>query len=111
MRSAFESPLKLSDGVVEVCGPLGWDAGEAEAVVMAVIVRQGGDNVVVGTASSPPNFSRSDEESEWMLNVQPPANKEFMEGPAHATGVIRATGEGVTRVLNWSQDVELKPEA
>ena len=47
-----------------------------------------------------------------MLNVQPtPANKEFMEGPAHATGVIRATGEGVTRVLNWSQDVELKTEA
>ena len=111
MHSAFEIPLKLKDGVVEACGELGWDDPETEAVVMAVIVRQGGDNVVVGTASSPPNFSRSDEESEWMLDVQPPANKKFMEGPAHANGVIRATGEGVTRVLNWSQDVELKPEA
>jgi hypothetical protein len=110
MRSAFESPLKLSDGVVEVCGPLGWDAGETEAVVMAVIVRQEGDQVVVGTASSPPNFSTSDDE--WMLNVQPtPANKEFMEGPARATGVIRATGEGVTDVLNWSQVVWLKTGA
>jgi hypothetical protein len=106
MRSAFDSPLKVIDGVVEACGELGWDAGETEAVVVAVTVRQGADHVV-GTASSPPNFSKPDDE--WMLNVQPtPASKKFMAGPAHATGVIRATGEEVTRVLNWSQDVELE---
>ena len=42
MHSAFEIPLKLKDGVVEACGELGWDDPETEAVVMAVIVRQGG---------------------------------------------------------------------
>jgi hypothetical protein len=106
MHSAFDSPLKLTDGVVEACGELGWDAGETEAIVVAIIVMQGADNVV-GTASSPPNFSKSDDE--WMLNVQPtPANRKFEEGPAHATGVIRATGEHGTRVFNWSQDVELE---
>ena len=105
MHSAFDSPLKVIDGVVEACGELGWDAGETE-VVVAVTVIQGADKVV-GTASSPPNFSRSDDE--WMLNVQPtPANKKFKKGPAHATGVIRATGEEGARVFNWSQDVELE---
>jgi hypothetical protein len=105
MRSNFDAELKVVGGVVQACGPLGWDAGETEAVVTVTITQK--DKKLAGTASSPPSFAASDEE--WMLEVQPaPAKQAFTTGPAHAVGVIHATGEDIpVRVFHWGQDVEL----
>ena len=105
MHSQFDSPLKVTDGVVEACGELGWDSGETEAVV-AVTISQKGDKIS-GAASSPPNFEKP--EDEWMLNVQPSrGDKKFKKGPARATGVIHATGDDIdVELFSWHQDVEL----
>lgn len=105
MRSQFDTPLKLKDGVVEACGELDWEAGETEAIVMVTITQRG--EKVVGTASSPPRFERSEEE--WMLNVPPTAHKKFKKGPAHAEGVIHATGGDIgVKQFSWHQEVELQ---
>ena len=108
MRSQFDSPLKLEDGVVKACGELEWDAGETEATVTITIAQKG--EKVIGTASSPPTFDAP--EDEWMIDVRPAAaNKKFKKGPAHAVGVISAVGEDDVDVFHWSQDIELDPDA
>jgi hypothetical protein len=105
MHSQFDSPLKITDGVVEACGELDWGAGETEAIVAVTITQKG--EKISGAASSPPNFEKP--EDEWMLNVQPAHDKKFKKGAARATGVIHATGEGLeVAPFSWSQDVELE---
>jgi hypothetical protein len=106
MRSNFDSPLKVVDGVVEACGELDWGSGETEAVVTITISQK--DEKIVGTATSPPSFDAP--EDEWMLMVKPAQeNRKFKKGSAHATGVIHALGDGIEpKVFNWSQDIELE---
>jgi hypothetical protein len=109
MHSNFDSPLKLTDGVVEACGELDWGAGETEAIVAVTITQKG--EKISGAASSPPSFEAPEEE--WMLNVQPSSgHKKFKKGPARATGVIHAIGDsGELDPFSWEQDVELDPDA
>lgn len=108
MRSQFDSPMQIEDGVAQACGGLDWGDDETEAHV-AITISQKGEKLV-GSASSPPDFERGADE--WMLSVQPSsAHRKFKKGPAHAVGVIHAIkGDGV-EVFHWEQDVELDPEA
>jgi hypothetical protein len=107
MRSAFDSPARIEDGVVEACGKLEWESGETEAHVTVMITQHG--QKLVGTASSPPGFSRP--EDEWMLEVQPSAaNREFEEGPAHAMGIIHTIKDDGVDVFRWEQDIVLDPD-
>jgi hypothetical protein len=108
MRSAFDSPMGVDDGVAKACGELDWDPGETEAHVTITITQKG--EKVVGTASSPPNFEAG--EDEWMLEVRPSeAHKKFKKGPAHAVGVINAIKDDGVEVFHWEQEVELDPDA
>jgi hypothetical protein len=107
MRSAFDSPMGVENGVAKACGNLGWDPGEVEAIVTITITQKG--EKLVGTASSPPNFEAP--EDEWMLEVHPAdANRKFKKGPAHAVGIIHAIRGDTVDVLNWEQEVELDPD-
>src|SRR5215213_6845203 len=101
MRSAFDSPMKLEDGVIEACGELDWSGGETEAIVTITITQKG--EKLVGTASSPPSFEAP--EDEWMLDVRPTqANKKFKKGPAHAVGIIHAVHGDTVDVFHWDQE-------
>ena len=107
MRSNFDSPLGIEDGVVKACGELDWEGDETEAHVTITITQKG--EKLVGTASSPPSFDAP--EREWMLEVRPQAHKKFKKGSAHAVGVINTIrGDGVD-VFQWEQEVELDPDA
>jgi hypothetical protein len=107
MRSAFDSPMGVEDGVAKACGRLGWDPGEVEAHVTIMISQRG--QQLVGTASSPPDFSLGD--AEWMLEVEPSAaNRKFDEGPAHAMGIIHAIKDDGMDVFRWEQDIVLDPD-
>jgi hypothetical protein len=112
MRSNFDSPMKIEDGVAEACGELEWDQGETEAIVTVTITQR--EDQVEGTASSPPNFHPP--EDEWMLQVRPSdPHKKFKKGPAHARGSIRttsgSTGGGADDTFRWEQDIDLDPKA
>ena len=108
MRSQFDSPMRIEDGVAEACGELVWEAGETQAHV-AITISQKGEKLV-GTASSPPDFERG--EDEWMLSVRPSdVNRKFKKGPAHAVGVIHATTDGGMTLSQWEQDIDLDPDA
>lgn len=107
MRSNFDSPLRLEDGSVEACGGLEWDAGDNEAHVTITISQKG--EKLVGSASSPPDFDRG--EDEWMLTVSPSGqNKKFKKGSAHAVGVIHTISDNGVDVFQWEQDIELDPD-
>jgi hypothetical protein len=107
MRSNFDSPMKIDDGVAKACGELGWGPGEREAMVTITITQKG--EKLVGTASSPPSFDAP--EDEWMLEVSPSqANKKFKKGPAHASGIIHAVGDDGVSVFQWTQDIVLDPD-
>ena len=54
MRSQFDSPMGIEDGVAKACGELGWEGAEVEAIVTVTITQK--NQQLVGTASSPPNF-------------------------------------------------------
>ena len=41
MRSAFDTPVKVEDGVVEACGELDWSSGENQAHVTITISQKG----------------------------------------------------------------------
>jgi hypothetical protein len=106
MQSQFDTPMKIEDGVAKACGKLGWEGSEAEAHVTVMISQRG--QKVIGTASSPPDFSRGDDE--WMLEVHASAaNREFEEGPAHAMGIIHAIKDDGVEVFRWDQDIVLDP--
>ena len=108
MRSAFDTPVKVEDGVVEACGELDWSSGENQAHVTITISQKG--EKLVGTASSPPNFERG--EDEWMLEVRPAeASRKFKKGPAHAVGVIHTIKDDGVDVFQWEQEIELDPDA
>ena len=108
MRSNFDSPVRLEDGAVEACGDLDWEAGDNEAHVTITISQKG--EKLVGSASSPPNFERG--EDEWMLTVRPSAaNKKFKKGSAHAVGIIHTIRDDGVDVFQWEQEVELDPDA
>lgn len=108
MRSNFDSPLHVEDGVIEACGELDWGEGDTEAHVTVTISQKG--EKLVGSASSPPNFEHGAEE--WMLSVSPSvANRKFKKGPAHAVGVIHTIRDDGVGVFQWEQDVELDPHA
>ena len=104
MRSKFDSPAKVKDGVVEACGPLEWATGEVEALVTVTITQKG--DKITGMASSPPSFPRGD--NEWMLSVPAATTKKFKNGPAHAAGMVCATGDDEVAVFTWSEDIELE---
>src|SRR5438552_14579699 len=59
MHSNFESPLKITEGVVEACGELEW-AGESEAFVTVTLTQR--DAPAVGGASSRSSFKPPDDE-------------------------------------------------
>jgi hypothetical protein len=103
MRSNFDSPLKLANGVVEACGELDW-SGETEAFVTVTIAQKAGK--AVGGASSPSGFEPP--EDEWMLEIESAGNKKFKEGPAQAVGVLSAVEGDTVNVFHWSQDVRLE---
>jgi hypothetical protein len=106
MRSNFDSPLGLEDGVVKACGELEWAGGETEAIVTITITQKG--EKLVGVASSPPTFDAP--EGEWMLEVQPSeAHRKFKKGPATAHGIIHAIRDDTVDVFRWDQDIELDP--
>ena len=108
MRSQFDSPMGVEDGVAKACGELGWEGAEVEAIVTVTITQKG--EKLVGTASSPPNFDAP--EDEWMLEVTPtPSNKKFKKGPAHAHGIIHAIAGNTVNVFTWDQEIELDPDA
>ncbi len=107
MRSAFDSPMGVEDGVAKACGELHWDPGETEAIVTITITQKG--EKLVGTAGSPPNFDAP--EDEWMLEVRPSqSNKKFKKGPAHAHGIIHAVAGNTVKVFTWDQEIELDPD-
>jgi len=107
MRSQFDTPMGLEDGVAKACGPLGWDGAEVEAIVTITITQK--DEKLVGSASSPPNFDAP--EDEWMLEVQPSEpHKKFKKGPAHAHGIIHAIAGNTVNVVAWDQEIELDPD-
>jgi hypothetical protein len=103
MRSNFDSPLKLANGVVEACGELDW-SGETEAFVTVTITQK--DGKAVGAASSPPSFEPS--EDEWMFELEAAGSKKFKEGPAHAIGVLSVIEGDTVNVFHWTQDVRLE---
>jgi hypothetical protein len=108
MRSNFDSPLGVRDGVVQACGELDWEGDETEAIVTVTIAQKG--EKLVGAAASPPNFDAP--EDEWMLEVRPsPANRKFKKGPAHAHGIIHAIKGDTVTVFTWDQEIELDPDA
>ena len=108
MRSQFDSPMRIEDGVAQACGELGWEAGETQAHVAITISQK--DEKLVGSASSPPDFEPPEEE--WMFSVRPSAaNRKFKKGPAHAVGVIHTTTDGGVTSHQWEQDIELDPDA
>jgi hypothetical protein len=102
MRSNFDSPLKVTDGVVETCGELDWD-GETGVHVLVTLSQTG--QHAVGTASS--RSSIEPPADEWMVEVTAAGSNQFTAGPAHAIGLLSAVeGHGVS-VFHWSQDVQL----
>lgn len=102
MRSNFDSPMKVTDGVVDACGELDWK-GETGVSVMVTLVQSG--QHAVGTASSQSSFEPPADE--WMVDVEAAGPNQFTDGPAHAIGVLSAVdGHGVS-VFHWSQDVQL----
>ena len=108
MRSAFDSPMGIEQGVAKACGELDWGSDETEAIVTITLTQKG--EKLVGTASSPPNFEAPEEE--WMLEVRPTdPHRKFKKGPAHATGTIHAIRGDTVEVFQWNQDVELDPDA
>jgi hypothetical protein len=108
MRSQFDSPMPVEDGVAKACGELDWAGGETEAIVTITLTQKG--EKLVGTASSPPNFEAP--EDEWMLDVRPSKpNKKFKKGPAHAHGIIHAIRDDGVEVFQWEQEIELDPDA
>jgi hypothetical protein len=108
MRSNFDSPMKIEDGVAKACGDFDWGSGEQEAHVAVTISQKEG--TLVGTASSPPDFASG--EHEWMLEVHPSkANKKFKKGAAHAVGVIHTITDNAVEVFQWEQDIDLDPDA
>jgi hypothetical protein len=104
MRSNFDTPMELKDGVVEACGPLDW-TGETEAFV-TVTVRQPGEQVV-GTAS---RATIEPGEDEWMVEVTAAGDREFTPGPAVAMGVLSAVEEHGVSVFHWTQEVQIENE-
>ena len=64
MRSNFDTPMELKEGVVEACGPLDW-TGETEAFVTVTVRQPGGQ--AVGTAS---RSTIEPGEDEWMVEVK-----------------------------------------
>jgi hypothetical protein len=102
MRSNFDSPLKVTDGVVEACGELEW-AGESQAFVTVTLTQRG--TQAVGAASSHSPFEPPGDE--WMLEVESAGGHGFTPGPAHAIGVLSAVEGGSVSVFHWGQDVQL----
>ena len=102
MRSNFDSPMTLTNGVAEACGERDWN-GETGVSVMVTLVQR--RPRAVGTASSRSSFEPPADE--WMVEVEASGADRFADGPAHAIGVLSAVeGHGVT-VFHWSQDVQL----
>jgi hypothetical protein len=102
MRSNFDTPMKVTGGVVEACGELDWD-GETGVSVMVTLVQR--TQHAVGTASSQSTFEPPADE--WMVDVEAAGANQFTDGPAHAIGLLSAVeGHGVS-VFHWSQDVQL----
>ena len=102
MRSNFDSPMKLTDGVAEACGELDWN-GETGVSVMVTLVQR----------RSARRWNRDSQSTfeppadEWMIDIEAAGANQFTVGPAHAIGVLSAVdGHGVS-VFHWSQDVEL----
>ena len=105
MRSNFDSPMKVTDGVAEACGELDWN-GETGVSIMVTLVQR--NQHAVGTANSQSTFEPPADE--WMVDIEAAGANEFTVGPAHAIGVLSAVdGHGVT-VFHWSQDVRLGEE-
>ena len=107
MRSNFDSPLKVVNGVVKASGDLGWAKGDTDAHVAVTIIQM--DEKMVGTASSRRKFPPW--KSKWELNIQPTRrNKKFKPGPAQALGVAVTVNAGNLRLFRWRQNVRLKRE-
>ena len=105
MRSNFDSPLQVANGVVKARGKLGWETGDTDGFVAATIIQM--DEKLVGTASSPPEFPTW--KKEWELDVKPTGrNKKFKPGPAQALGVAVTVNAGTVRLFPWKQNVRLE---
>ena len=105
MRSNFDTPMELKEGVVEACGPLDW-TGETEAFVTVTVRQPGGQ--AVGTAS---RSTIEPGEDEWMVEVKAAGGHEFAPGPAVAMGVLSAVDEhGGVNVFHWTQEVQIENE-
>jgi hypothetical protein len=104
MRSKFDSPAELADGVIKARGPLEWE-GEVEALVMVTITQK--NERIAGIATSPERFSQGT--AEWVMDVPPVTNKKFKQGPAHAFGMVCArTAADEAAVFQWSEEIVLE---
>src|SRR5262245_42584211 len=104
MRSNFESPLKIVNGVVRAKGSLEWEHGEEESLVSVSIAQKA--HKVAGMATSPDEFEKPREH--WTVDIDPGYEAQFKPGPANAVGIICAMGDDDVRVFFWAQEVELK---
>jgi hypothetical protein len=108
MRSNFESPMKLrnGNGMLEVCGPVGW-APTDPRVVVTVTIRQPADPVtpgsgtIVAQATSVKTFGLPDDE--WMFFIR---TNGAVPGLADADAQFESPIG--TAVGTWTQLVELK---
>ena len=101
MRSNFDSPMEIENGVVEACGELDWKGETGVSVMVTLIQRQ---HHAVGTASSK---SFSPPADEWMVEFEATGANGFSAGPAHAIGVLSAVDSHGVTVFHWSQDVHV----
>jgi hypothetical protein len=104
VRSNFDTPMELTNGVVEACGELDWKDETGVSVMVTLIQRQ---HHAVGTASAK---SFSPPADEWMVEFEATGSGEFSDGPAHAIGVLSAVDKHGVTVFHWSQDVRLGQE-
>jgi hypothetical protein len=103
MRSNFDSPLKVVNGVVKASGDLGWDTGDTDAFVSVTIIQM--DQKLVGTASSRRKFPPW--MPGWVVDVKP-THRKFKPGRAQALGVAVTVNAGNLRLFSWKQNVRLE---
>jgi len=104
VRSNFDTPMELTNGVVEACGELDWKGETGVSVMVTLIQRQHHAHATASSKSFEPPAD------EWMVEFEATGANGFSAGPAHAIGVLSAVDKHGVTVFHWSQDVRLGEE-
>jgi hypothetical protein len=109
MFSRVDDPLYVSNGQIEICGPIRWENGEQNAD-FGFIFRQGAV-LIVGSTSASNAATPAKADKEWMGGKFPATNIKKGQGQLATVTVVsivhRTTAHRPIVSASWVQQVEI----